>query len=233
MRLFLVLVALLGFTGLLSAQPSDEPGEIELAQAKAKYETAARLYDLGQYNDALRGFRESFLISGAPALLLNIGQCYRALKQNEDAIKAFESYLRSDPDGEYREEVERMLIDLKAQQEKVVLATKPIESTPLTQKPILYYGLGGVFGASGLLLGSVSLGTTFKARKSFDENLIAQSQEQFRKARLTAVVADVFLVSGAVGLYLGYKKDKKAKAKAALDMALSIQPQQLMLQVYF
>jgi tetratricopeptide (TPR) repeat protein len=234
MRLFLVLVALLSFTGPLSAQPSDEPGEIELAQAKAKYETAARLYDLGQYNDALRGFRESFLISGAPALLLNIGQCYRALKQTEDAIKSFESYLRSDPDGEYREEVEKMLIDLKTQQEKTVLtAPKPMEPTPLTQNPILYYGLGGVFGASGLLLGSVSLGTTFKARKSFDENLIAQSQEQFRKARLTAVVADVFLVGGAVGLYLGYKKDKKVKAKAALDVALSIKPQQLSLQVYF
>lgn len=230
MRLFLVLVALFGFTGLLSAQPSNEPNEIELAQAKAKYETASRLYDLGQYNDALRGFRESFLISGAPALLLNIGQCYRALKQNDDAIKAFESYLRSDPSGEYREEVEKMLTELKAQQEKLALTTKPIEPTPLTQQPVLYYGLGGVLGASGLILGSVSLGTVLKARQSFDDGLIAQSQQEFRKARLTAVVADVFLVGGAVGLYIGYKKNKETKASI---VALTVKGQQLALRVDF
>jgi tetratricopeptide (TPR) repeat protein len=233
MRLFLVFVAFFGSTGLLFAQPSNEPNEIELAQAKTKYETAARLYDLGQYNDALQGFRESFLISGAPALLLNIGQCYRALKRTEDAIKAFESFLRTDPESEYRQEVEKMLVDLKAQQEKAVLIAKPIEKPPLIQQPLFYYGLGGVLSASGLLLGSFSLSNALQARQSFDENLFAQSQQQFRKARTTAAIADAILIGGAVGLYIGYKKNKETKAKEDPIAALKIKRQQLMLQVFF
>jgi tetratricopeptide (TPR) repeat protein len=234
MRFFLVLLFALGVAaGPLRAQPSSEPNEIELAQAKAKYETAARLYDLGQYEDALRGFRESFLISGAPALLLNIGQCYRALQKNDEAIKAFESYLRTETDSEYRVEVEKMLAELKAQQEKLVIAAKPIEPQPLTQQPVFYYGLGGVLGGSGLILGSISLGTSLQARQSFDENLLAQSQQQFRKARTIAVIADAFLIGGAVGVYLGYKKNKETQAKEAPVAALKIKRQQLMLQVYF
>jgi hypothetical protein len=91
------------------------------ATAKARYQEAARQYDLKEYGAALEGFREAYRLSGDPVFLFNIAQCERKLGHNHDAIDFYKSYLRRRPDAPNRDEVERRLDEL----EKLVAEQKP------------------------------------------------------------------------------------------------------------
>jgi len=51
------------------------------ATARAHYETATRLYDVGEYEKALAEFKAAYVAKDDPAFLFNIGQCYRELGQ--------------------------------------------------------------------------------------------------------------------------------------------------------
>src|SRR5688572_26313322 len=82
-------------------QPNNDP-----VTAQAKYEEAERFYKLGEYEVALPLYRDSFLLSGEPELLFNIGQCNRQLGRYEEALKDYKAYLRDVPDSPSREAVE-------------------------------------------------------------------------------------------------------------------------------
>jgi hypothetical protein len=87
------------------------PGERE-EKAEAIYRQAEAYYHIQDYESALKGFQEAYLLSQAPDLLLNIGQCYRRMKRNEEAITSYRTYLQIFPDSPYRAEIEGMLNDL-------------------------------------------------------------------------------------------------------------------------
>ncbi len=102
----------------------------EQAEAKARYQDAARRYDLKEYAEALEGFREAYRLSGDPVFLFNIAQCERKLGHNQDAIDFYKSYLRRRPDAPNREEVDRRVEEL----EKLIVEQKttatPVEPSP-------------------------------------------------------------------------------------------------------
>jgi tetratricopeptide (TPR) repeat protein len=82
------------------------------ASARAHYETAARLYDVGEYDRALVEFKEAYVAKPDPAFLFNIGQCYRKLGQEEQALDFFRRFLkRAAPDDPNRAQVEARLRD--------------------------------------------------------------------------------------------------------------------------
>jgi tetratricopeptide (TPR) repeat protein len=90
-----------------------EAPEGDFAKAKALFERGEAFYKLGEYEKALNEYRESFLVSKAPLLLLNIAQCYRYLSQYEEAKHNYEAFVREDPNSPYRKEMEGKIAEME------------------------------------------------------------------------------------------------------------------------
>jgi len=67
------------------------------AQAKAQVRKGQLDYKLARFEDALQDYSRAYELYPAPALLFNLGQCHRNLKNYERAIFFFEGYLREQP----------------------------------------------------------------------------------------------------------------------------------------
>ena len=104
------------------------------ATARAHYETATRLYDVGEYEKALAEFKAAYVAKDDPAFLFNIGQCYRELGQEADALKFFRRYLKkAPPDDPNRAQVEARYRDTEADavfKEDMQRAAERTEATP-------------------------------------------------------------------------------------------------------
>jgi len=83
-------------------------------RARAQFEEGRTAYEEGRYRDAWAKFREAYRLSGRPELLYDVGQTADRLGREEDAIKAFELYLKHTPDAPNRREVENRLRALRA-----------------------------------------------------------------------------------------------------------------------
>jgi tetratricopeptide (TPR) repeat protein len=145
-KLRLVLVVLL----TCAAAPSF--ADDVAAQAKRYFTSGRQHFDLGEYRDALRDFKEGYRLKDDPVFLYNIAQCHRLLNENQDAIHAYKIYLTRAPNAPNRDEVERKIAALQeaiASQEKAS-STPPsgvlppdragqgqttVENTPPNNKP--------------------------------------------------------------------------------------------------
>jgi hypothetical protein len=88
------------------------------ATAKACFKRGRTHYQLGEYREALKEFKEAYRLRPDASFLYNIAQCHRQLGEISDAIKLYGSYLREAPDAANRAEVERQIRELKATAEK-------------------------------------------------------------------------------------------------------------------
>src|SRR5262245_48039524 len=95
------------------AQAGPPPTESQLADAKQRYASASKLYDLAEYEGALAEFKEAYRAVGDPAFLFNIAQCHRKLGDAQDAITFYKTYLRRAPNAANRSEVERRITELE------------------------------------------------------------------------------------------------------------------------
>jgi tetratricopeptide (TPR) repeat protein len=99
----IVLVALFlgqGLAGIPQASAQDD-----LGAAKAHYNKASRLYDVGEYRQALEEFKAAHLAKPDPAFLFNIAQCHRQLGDLEQAIVMYKRFLAASPKAGNRSEV--------------------------------------------------------------------------------------------------------------------------------
>src|SRR6185436_9665638 len=82
-------------------------------RAREAFERGRQLYRLTQYAEALPYFVEAFKLIEEPGFIYNIAQCQRQLGHDDEAVKAYESYLAMiAPDDETRADVEIFLRDL-------------------------------------------------------------------------------------------------------------------------
>lgn len=84
------------------------------AEAKPHVAIADREFKLGHFKEALAEYGKAYELFPAPALLFNIGQCERYLKDYERAIFSFQSYLREKPDAANRATVEDLIHESQA-----------------------------------------------------------------------------------------------------------------------
>jgi tetratricopeptide (TPR) repeat protein len=89
--------------GLLDAHPASARDRRQ--SARDSYRRATQHYELGEYQKALDDFKEAYRNRPDPALLFNIGQCYRQLGDAAQALREYRVYLLKDPDGPNREDV--------------------------------------------------------------------------------------------------------------------------------
>jgi tetratricopeptide (TPR) repeat protein len=97
-----------GFLAVLLLLSSSASAD-DARKAKALYENGIRLYNVGEYRQALEAFKDAYLAKPDPVLLFNMGQSQRQLGDDEGAIRSFRAFLRELPDAPNREQVERLL----------------------------------------------------------------------------------------------------------------------------
>ena len=84
-----------GVTGELRA---DEQSDEELA--KNYYRLGADLYNRAEYAGALKQFLNAYKYAPRPQMLFNIGRCYEAIGQTEQAIEYYERFAKTKPENE-------------------------------------------------------------------------------------------------------------------------------------
>jgi tetratricopeptide (TPR) repeat protein len=123
-----VLVVSLGVWG-----QSAQAGDSNKANARAHYETATRLYEIREYDKALLKYKSAYLAHPDPAFLFNIGQCYRKLGQDDEALNFFQQYLKkAPPEDPNRRQVQARIRDIETEAK---LKAKAVQAAPALSSP--------------------------------------------------------------------------------------------------
>ncbi len=111
-RLLLVL-----FVTLLAARVAhaEDPST---KSAKRHFDRGQKLFNLGKFDEALDEYQQAYEAKSIPAILFNIGQCYRNLGDYASAIFSFKKYLKLEPDADNRDQVEEYIAELEEEEEK-------------------------------------------------------------------------------------------------------------------
>ena len=195
------------------------PAEEEMEKAAKRFGEAEAFFRVQDYTKALEGYKEAYLLSKAPELLYNIGQCQRKLGRYEEAIESYKSFLAGAPDASNRTDVEALIVELEAKE-------KPQSKSP---HKLLYAG-AGAFGGIGLVLGGLSISAGRKAGELGEINNgesadLAEIQRLLTKSRRLGFAADslvvMALISGGAGFILGRSNKENKEPSAVLSLSLT------------
>ncbi|HET6147914.1 MAG TPA: hypothetical protein VFH68_10310 [Polyangia bacterium] len=100
-------------------------------QAKAAVEQAERQYKLARFDLALEDYARAYELFPAPALLFNLGQCHKQLKNHDRAIFFFEGYLRDEPRPANRRLAQELIAESRAELAKQEMAATAAEPPPV------------------------------------------------------------------------------------------------------
>jgi len=138
MQLLSVLLASSLALGHTTASAGVAPGEGASGGAQQPPQEAVdafmkgrKLYAEGRWEEALASFLEADKLFPAPDLQYNIGLCHERLEHWDEAIQAFEIYLRTKPSAADREAVEGRIVRAKAKREEA--KEQPVE--PVDDRP--------------------------------------------------------------------------------------------------
>jgi hypothetical protein len=88
----------------------------ELARARTHFEAGRALYKLERYSEAAREFMAGYELAQKPQFLINLGQCYRNLKDFASARDMYKKYLAlTPPDDPERAQVVSLLAEVEKQ----------------------------------------------------------------------------------------------------------------------
>ena len=111
------------------AQPDDD-----VARARTHFEAARALYQLGNYNEALREFAAGYQLAPRPQFLLNLGQCYRKLDDLQNARAMYQRYLHDAPSTDpERPQAQQILAEIDRQIADRQAAAPPPTAPPTAQ----------------------------------------------------------------------------------------------------
>ena len=101
---------------LACAARAQAQAEDPVSRARTHFEAGRALYQLGNYDEALREFAAGYQLAPRPQFLLNLGQCYRKLDDLINARLMYERYLKDAPatDPE-RPQAEQILAEIEKQ----------------------------------------------------------------------------------------------------------------------
>ncbi|MBN2576244.1 MAG: tetratricopeptide repeat protein [Deltaproteobacteria bacterium] len=134
-------LAVVVFWGLGNAGSSfaAEPSKTAKQEAKARFTTGQRHYNLNEFAEALIEFKEAYRLLPDPAFLYNLGQCERQLGHHEEALRFYRSFLREEPKAPNRLEVLNKIEELEAAiKSKEAEAEKAVPPPPALEpaKPV-------------------------------------------------------------------------------------------------
>jgi hypothetical protein len=92
-------------------------------EAKARFVSGQSHYNLNEFPEALRDFKEGYRLFPDPVFLFNLGQCERQLGHPDEAIRFYRSFLREQPKAPNRQDVLHKIEEMEALQK-----SKPAEA---------------------------------------------------------------------------------------------------------
>ncbi len=126
--------SLLLAVALVASDAPTEPGQ-KAAEAHRLTIQSIREYNAADFEAALRDAKQAYELSGLPAILFNLGQCHRMLGHWKEAEFSYRRYLREMKDPSNRDEVLRLIEQVKAQEQSAPMATAPTPTTTPTATP--------------------------------------------------------------------------------------------------
>ena len=103
-------------------------------KARELFKQAQQHYKLGEFQQALDGFKEAFRNFEDPSLLFNIAQCERQLGHKQEALRSYRMFLSELPNAPNRAEVENLIATLDQAIKDEVAAQPPPNTLPPTEK---------------------------------------------------------------------------------------------------
>jgi len=110
--------------------------EKQKKKAKIHAKNAAELFQAQSYDLALVEFKKAYDLFPVPGLLYNMGQCHLFLGDYAKAIDRFETFLSQKPDTPYRNDVERLIGEAKAELEKLRAEQEAAREPPPPPPPV-------------------------------------------------------------------------------------------------
>jgi tetratricopeptide (TPR) repeat protein len=223
-----------------SAQKSKEEAREKASELFSK---SKAYYNIHEYQKALDGFKEAYILSQESVLLLNMGQCYRYLGQYQDAIVSYQTFLQEDPATPYAsnvdaliQEMQQKLVELKAPEPVVTLPEAKPEQKPESKQlppamlsdepyrtPSILYGAT----AAAFVLGAGAGGLAVVLSRKEDEivrngagvpqnDLALEENQQQQKTAKGAMIGlgVVSVVTATTGILL-YRRHKHHKKELA------------------
>jgi tetratricopeptide (TPR) repeat protein len=163
-----LLVALAAATAVAAPPDEADAGRIH-------FDAGRKLYELGRYAEAIGEFQSGYEATMRPAFLINIGQAYRRLGNQEQARLYYRQYLSTQPDDAEshakREDAQRALreIDDVPSPPPAVPVEKPpllqVAPTPPVDKPVerpsFVRRYWWIFPVAALVLAGAAVGIYF------------------------------------------------------------------------
>jgi tetratricopeptide (TPR) repeat protein len=110
-----VLVGVLLFLGANFGPSSPATAQDDVEAAKAHFHRGTRLYEVGEYRQALEEYKAAHLAKPDPAFLYNIAQCHRQLGDLDQAVTMYKRFLTASPNAVNRGEVEKRVAELEGE----------------------------------------------------------------------------------------------------------------------
>jgi tetratricopeptide (TPR) repeat protein len=102
---------------MLAGPPAADAAEVSAdakQEAKARFVSGQSHYNLNEFNEALRDFKEAYRLFPDPVFLFNLGQCERQLGHHDEAIRFYRSFLREQPKAPNRQDVLHKIEEMEA-----------------------------------------------------------------------------------------------------------------------
>jgi tetratricopeptide (TPR) repeat protein len=156
------------------------------AKAKALYDEGLKHYNVSEWDEAIKAWRESYLLSKKPLLLFNIAQAYRLSGDCKQALEFYDSYQREEANPKNQKELEQAIAlcpkdEPKPAEPPTVTPPPQITMGPTVEQPppvdtvttttgggLRKIGIG--VGAAGIV--TVGVGVFFGLKASKDSNLL-------------------------------------------------------------
>jgi tetratricopeptide (TPR) repeat protein len=232
-----------------SAEDEPPPEDPNIERAREAYRQGTELYNAAKFEEALQAFQEAATLYASPDFQFNIAKCYERLGKYEEAIRSYETYLRTAEDDSDHAVVQASIEDLKRRiAERDAAAQKDPEPDPDPQpddKPKhpgraliitggVLLGAGVVFAVAGGLanglpvsnknkqLGEV-LDTNPDGLTFGEANTLANDARKLQTLEIVNIaIGSAIAVTGAALLGVGMAKKKKAgKTTAQFQVAPS------------
>lgn len=90
-------------------------GYADLVKATEHFDKGTRLYQVGEYAQALEEFKAGHIAEPDPSFIYNIAQCHRQLGHTKEAAVIYRRFLALDPTTSLHADVERKIAELEGQ----------------------------------------------------------------------------------------------------------------------
>lgn len=104
--------------------------------ARPMFEMGKRAYEEGRYAEALDAFQRVFVLTGHPAMLINIANSFVRLGDEKKAAASLEQYLALVPDAPDRSLIEARIRALYDQTQTSALVDGPLTPTAAAARPV-------------------------------------------------------------------------------------------------